>query len=456
MKTVFITVGEAGIAHHLLRGLFWKRINQNRNFRIVLIVPPQKCEEYEREFGGKNIVVEPFKFITIKGFERFTIFLALNCLRTKTVALNQIRKYLTSKGLIKHITFFLKRLLSFLFGSSRIFQHILRRTELMLPVDARVRQLFDQYHPDMVFSTVMMFSEMDVSILREAKRRNIKTIGMPRGWDNFTNGGIVRVVPDTIVVHNRYAEHTAHEYQYIPKNQIVRVGFPRNDWFMRRDLFEPRDQFLTRLGIDPQKRIIFFGAMEHFWFPHDDRIARVFDELVESGKVPGDCVMLFRPYPGSTGSIERLKGLRHVIPDTRSFTLLVADKWEMREQETAHLMNSISHSEMVVTVASTLAMDGIVLGKPAISVGLNFDSIPYWFSAARFLDYWSHWRVLLGTGGVRRVDTPTEFAEAIQTYLSNPTEDGEGRARVKEQFLDPCDGHAGERVADFLRKELEK
>ncbi|QQG45468.1 MAG: CDP-glycerol glycerophosphotransferase family protein [Candidatus Sungiibacteriota bacterium] len=453
-KTIFITVGEASVAHHLLRGEFWRKLLAGRNFRIVLIVPPSKAEEYRKEFSGDNILVEALPSIPFSTLERLMLFLALNALRTSTVTLNQMRKYLTTQGLMRHIAFFLKRGLWFFLGRSRIFQKFLRTAETFLPPHPSVGQLFERYHPSLVFSTVAMFAQMDVPILREARRRMVQTIGITRGWDNFTNSGVMRVVPDILLVHSRFAGKTAQKYQFIPDQRTIRVGFPRNDWFLRKDLIDSRQDFLARLGIDPKKRVIFFGAMEYFWFPRDGEIARIFNNLVESGKLPQDLIMLFRPYPGSTGSMERIEGLRYVVPDISSFTKSAADVWEMREKETAHLMNSIFHSEMVVTVASTLGIDGIVLDKPAISVGFEAGPAPYWFSAGRFLDHWSHWQALLETGGFRRADTAEEFANAIRSYLKNPHLDFEGRERVREQFLEPYDGRVGERIARILLKKL--
>ncbi len=365
-----------------------------------------------------------------------------------------MRRYLTARGIGRHFVFVLKRLVWLIFGRSRLFQWILRGVDGLIPTDPRIKNIFDKYRPDLVFTTVAMFAEMDAEILREAKRRHVPTVGMSRGWDIYTNSGIMRIVPDKLLVHNRYAEETAQTHQFISQSKILRVGFPRNDYFLRSNLYEPREEFLAKLGIDPKKRIIFFGAMENFWFPHDDEIARTFDELVECGKLPSDLMMLFRPYPGSAGPVERIRGLKHVVPDIRSFTTSAADRWEMREKETAHLVNSLRHSEMVVVVATTLAIDGMALDKPAISTGFQKTPLPYWFSAQRFLDHWSHWTALLSTGGVRRADTPQEFASAVREYLENPQRDADGRTRARKIFLEPYDGQAGERIAKILKDDL--
>jgi len=44
--------------------------------------------------------------------------------------------------------------------------------------------LFNKYKPDLVFLPDV-HSIQDVTVLREAKRQKIKTIGMPGSWDHF-------------------------------------------------------------------------------------------------------------------------------------------------------------------------------------------------------------------------------------------------------------------------------
>ena len=45
--------------------------------------------------------------------------------------------------------------------------------------------LYDKYSPDLVFSTIVINDAFDVPILREAKKRNIRTVGAIRSWDSF-------------------------------------------------------------------------------------------------------------------------------------------------------------------------------------------------------------------------------------------------------------------------------
>lgn len=110
-------------------------------------------------------------------------------------------------------------------------------------------------------------------------------------------------------------------------------------------------------------------------------------------------------------------------------------------------MNSIAHSEMVITTGSTAGIDAIAMNKPVISAAFENRPINYWLSARRFRKHFTHYIHLVETGGVATADSPAEMALRITEYLENPQKDAEGRAHAKARFLSPLDGGAGGRIA---------
>lgn len=450
MKTIFITVSESPVANNLLRGSFFSLLTKD-NLKIVLLVSPVKEVAYREEFGAENIFIEPFVSPPHPFAEKVTNFFARNILRTGMVKFVQMRQYYDKPNLPSLI---FKILLRNLFGRSRLLQLLVRRAELKLSPDYSVKSLFDKYSPDMVFATVMDYTEMDVSILREAKRRKIKTVGMMRGWDTFVAHGFLRIIPDRVLLQNQYLKEAGKKYQFLPENITEIVGLPHFDWYFRKEWLIPREEFCKKIGVDPQKRIILFGAMEYYWYERDHEIAEAFDELVERGKIPSDLVMLFRPYPGFAGPVEKIKNSRHVIPDMEAFTLAQGDNVEMKQKQLAHLLNSLVHSEMTATIASTIALDGVALGKPALAAAFEKEKVPYWRSIKRFFTHCTHFMEVFKTGGVKIVNSPEEFADAINLYLKNPEADSVGRKALMEKFIEPYDGKTGERIALSILREF--
>lgn len=451
MKTVLITVAEPGVTAALLRGSFWQALRAGPPLRIVVVTQPDRVAAYASEFGGESVAVEGLH-VRPGTAARAVSFVAENTLRTGTVTFNHWRQYAYAGG---RLSLFVKRALWRFGGSSRRLQALVRFFSLHVPPDAAVRRLFERYRPDVVFSTIMINQGIDVPVLREARRRKISSIGMLRGWDNLTSHGFLEALPERLLLQNRYLENKAVALQHIPVGRIAVVGFPLNDWYHRRDLIVPRETFLRSLGIDPKKRLILYGAMGEYLFRHEEDIPAALSLAIEQGRLPRDCVILFRAHPRYASSEDNIRRLPHVVWD-RSATYLGSRErsWEMGEAEIAKLMNSIAYSEMVVTAGSTMALDAIAFGKPAISVAFETTPCPYWFSARRFRDHYTHFEDLMATGGVRSANSPEELVAAIQTYLNNPAADAAGRERARELFLAPDDGQCGERIAAEIKSLL--
>lgn len=452
MKVIFITVSESSVANNLLRGDFFRLLRSVSGLRIVLLAPPAAASVYVREFAGKNVTVEAIAPMRLIFRERANNFLARNVLRTRMVHLLQARQFLDDR---KRSPYALKRILATFFGRSRIFQSIVRLHERTLPNSASVRALFDRYSPDFLFASIANCIEMDVPLLREAKRRGIKTFGMMRGWDAFPAHGFLRVIPDMLLLQNEYMRATGRKYQFIPEDRMRVIGTPSFDWHFRKDFLKSREEFCREIGTNPQKKIILFGAMEYYWYPRDADIARIFDEFAASGKIPKDTVMLFRPYPGYEGPIERIKGLAHVIPDMASFTRVQGDNMQMRERHMSHLVNSLFHSSIVVSVASTIALDGVGFDKPAISIAFEESSHSYWESIDRFHTHNTHFMDVFKIDAIPEVRSREEFAARVNEYLRNPEKDEEKRKLLRRIFLEPYDGKAGERIYQEMCRALE-
>lgn len=454
MKTIFITIPETNVTRNLLRGTFWKNLNEGRNFRIVLIATKDKRDDYRKEFAGPDIVVEGVPSNLASPAEKFTAFVARNAFKTDITTFNQMRRYRDGGS---GLALILKRVLWHWVGG-KFLQKAIRKLELFHVTNPVLRDMFDLYKPDLVFSTLVIHPEMDIPILREAKRRGIQTIGMLRGMDNLTTHGFLRMVPDKFFLQNLYLKEQAIKWHHLDSNRLEVVGFPQNDWYFRKELIEPREAFLARLGIDPKKRVILYGAMGDYLFPKEGEVAEVFEELVENGSLPEDLVLIFRAHPGFYSPLEKIKKLKHVIPDRGARYKIEGrfQDWEMGEQEIAHLINSIVHSQMIICAGSTIALDAIALGKPAISVAFEKTKTNYWLSARRFRHHYTHYQDLMATEGIAPADSPEELMRAIRAYLENPLKDAKGWVKAKERFLEPYDGKSGERVAGEIKNLLGK
>lgn len=447
VKTIFITARVPIIARYILRTGLLELLAKEEGIRVVILVSQQHQESYEKEFGEIATIVG-IPPISHSFFSRLLLFCSHIGLDVSTNTLIRMReRHREGRSALITRT---KGFLTHCIRNSRIFKKIVRRLEFFISSSPELVRAFDTYRPSLVFATALMDDVFDITVLREAKRRGITTVAMARNWDNFVTYGFTLLLPDWLLAQNEFIRETAVQFQGMPKKQIRIIGFPLFDWYRRKELLQSREEFCRELGIDPRKKIIFYGAMGDFLFKHEGEIADVFEELMDVGKISEPAVMLFRAHPAFESPLEKMKTMRYIVPDK-----VRADRWSIGDtrsdfEDLKHFINSLYHSDIVVTSASTVGMEAIAFDKPTISVAFEKTKTPYWLSAIRFRDHFYHWEELMKCDGVQKADSPEEFAGAINAYLGNPQLDAEGRECVRKRFIYPYDGKAIERLAKAL------
>ena len=315
--------------------------------------------------------------------------------------------------------------------------------------DATLQGYFDTYQPDVVFSTSVI-SNIDITLMKEARRRNIPTVSMPKGWDNVTRN-YYRFVPDYFLVQNEILRENMAVHQDFPKENIFVIGFPQFDWYARPDVLESREEHLATLGLDPEKPYIFF-ASEGVWADRDHEIAEQIYSWIESGVFTQPVQLLVRPHFTNVkdGHFESFKGREHAVLD-ESFEVseLFLDNWDPKVSETISLANTLKHAAMLVTIVSTINLDAACYDKPLVNFlyGAKYrgdkDISAYLFDS-------NHMQWVADTKALRYAHSPEELKKHIQFYLDGNDAEKEGRQKLREQLCYKVDGKSSERMVAAL------
>ncbi len=148
--------------------------------------------------------------------------------------------------------------------------------ELLFFSENKYEEYFRKYKPDLVFATTIL-GKVDISFLKIAKKKKIKNIAMAKGWDSVDRR-LFRVCPDKLMVFNRVMKETVAKLQDVPEKDIFITGFPQFDIYSRKDLLLPRAEFFKKIGLDPVKKLIFFGS-EGLWGRDEEEIAQIMTQL---------------------------------------------------------------------------------------------------------------------------------------------------------------------------------
>lgn len=438
MPTIFITSFHVLISRNILASTVLDLLRA-RGWRVVILVPEKKREFFTREFGGDSVSVEGVATDLSKG-EIVGRYLSLAALRTQTLSLKR-KTELGGQGT------FLARI----GGGTRWLRLLVRALDPLLTPRGRFSSLLDRERPSLVFATDVQ-NENDIRLMREAKSRAIPSAGMVRSWDNLTSKGLMRAVPDILLVHNRIVKEEAIRLHGIPEEKIRVIGVPHYD---RYDApAHPRAEFENAVGLKPGRKFVLYAPVGDRYLSQN-RVDQWMVSFILK-MLPPEYDLLIRLPP--TDSVHLEGGLpdRAIIHRTGQAAHIGARKLnELTRKDDELLRDSLAYAELVIAGPSTILVDAAVFDKPAIAVAFDGDTEPrYEKGLRRYYDY-EHMQEIRRSGGVRIVNGSGELKIWMGRYLENPNFDAEGRKRIREDQCGVLDGSAGRRLADLLAAAAE-
>jgi hypothetical protein len=317
-----------------------------------------------------------------------------------------------------------------------------------------VGAVLDRHRPDLIVTTDLFGSE--AQFVREAHRRGIRSVCLVKSWDNLTSKGRIRVHPDFIVVWSDLQRQEAQTLHFFPTERIAVSGAPNFDIFKAGAYpWLPRAEFMRSIGADPDSRLVVYSPGYKLTHSDHENILRI-HRVLHTGNLPFRCHLHVRKYPKSP---QDFSDLLHLPDLTVEDAGIVVTSWDDRvdqpRAEMVHLAQLMRHTDVLIQIGSTIAVDAACFDRPVIGYFLDAQSpqvSPH--HLARRVFAMTHNRYLVDLGGVWVVRTEAELAMALRTYLTTPELHREGRRRIVERICGIFDGRAGDRIAEFLLRCL--
>jgi hypothetical protein len=321
----------------------------------------------------------------------------------------------------------------------------------------QMEQLFDQHRPKLVVAANpgLVFSE--VPLLRTARRRGVFSMAIDPSWDNFTNKLIPVRQVDRLVVWNDIMKTQAIELHGYRPDAIRVAGAPQFDPHFRPQLRSTREEFFRRIGADPARKLIALTTTPRSLYSHHDHVLRALVPGINGGALDG-AQLLVRLHPRDEfGAYQEFAGVPGVIIE-KPFrdTVKVADGLaiDVMPENQRHLGDTMCHSDVIVNVASTIAIEACIFDTPVVNICFDGPGeTPYVKSARRYYSF-THYVNITSRNAVRVAESPLEMVAMVARYLADPSLDAAGRKQV---VLDQCqftDGRSAERVIQCVLDEL--
>jgi hypothetical protein len=328
-------------------------------------------------------------------------------------------------------------------------------------IDRRVshphaEELFDRYRPDMIVTSSPGLILSEVPLLRTAKRRGVRAMAIDPSWDNFTNKLMPVRRVDRLVVWNDLMKAQAVDLHGYQPDEIRIAGVPQWDRYFSNGAAADRAAFFTRIGADPSRRLITLTTTPQELYPHHDHVLRVMAGALGDGRWPS-AQILVRLHPRDDRSkyarFEHAPGI--IIEKPFRDTVRAGDGLavDVTTESQQHLADTLTHSDVIVNVASTIAIEAAIFDTPVVNVAFDGEREEAFAKSARRYYRFTHYTNITRHNAVRVAWSPDELIGHVRSYLDDRTQDRAGRAQVVREQCQFTDGRAAERVAGFIVDE---
>lgn len=454
MKTIFIIIGRGFLVRNFLRSGVLEILKKS-SLRVVILFPLTKGhkdvpESLRSEFEGENVVIEGISRYSIGGLYGLYARIVRFCVYSKTTwTYCLVWGKRSSKKERSKIRVYLERILVFPLSRIAFFKTIARFIEEKFFVHNFFGEYFEKYQPSLVFSTSII-STPDILLMKEARRRGVKAVSMVKSWDNVAKF-FYRVAPDKLLVQNELMRDAADKLQNFDKSKIRVVGFPQFDKYIDKSIILPREEYFSRIGLDPDRKLIFFGS-EGVWAPYDDSIAEMLSNAVVNDRLVKPCSLIIRPHftDFKNDRFDRFANTKNVkVDDNYHISDFFLDNWDPSNEESRLFINLLFYADLMVTTTSTLTLDAACFDKPIINVAFNIlykdgkDISDLFYNK-------DHYKWVLDTGAVDLVGSESELFDSVNKYLLNPELKRNERKELVKKLCYKIDGKSSQRIVNEI------
>jgi len=332
----------------------------------------------------------------------------------------------------------------------------LRQRDERCAPKATALEVLDRVRPDCVVVTPLVnFASREVDLVKAARLRGIPTLLATASWDNLTNKGVIKAMPDRVAVWNSDMADEAVRLHGVRADRVSVVGAaPFDGWFGRRPSRD-RKAFFAQVGLRQGEPLIVYLCSSLSIAPGEQRVLRewigglYFIDLLRGAN------KLIRPHPmGGASWVKEVGGA--TATDGEASPWKQALVWPLLSQHPsspearADFFDTLYHADAIVGLNTSAMIEASILGKPV----LTFTGHILSDTQAGNL----HFRYLVEGGFVQSASGLDEHYAQLAAALAAPGAAEERCRRFVERFVRPLGRgvSASAALARLIADDLDK
>lgn len=459
--TILISVPHGAAAGNMLRtGAIRRVLDSDPHLRAVVLSPMASDPQFVNEHAHPRVSFEGLPPHQPRGQEARLVALMqaayIDSGITESVRIRRLEAQ--AEGTIRWIR--AKRLIAQALAPSLVDKF----TRYAL-IDRRVShpaadEIFDRYRPTMLVTSSPGLILSEVPFLRTAARRGIWTMAIDPSWDNFTNKLLPVRRVSRLVVWNQLMKQQAIDLHGYQPDELRVAGVPQWDRYFRDGVAISRDAFFEQIGADPSRALLTVTTTPRELYSHHDHVLRVLLRAIRGNMFTRPSQVLVRLHPRDDrahyAEFEGVPGIMIEKPFRETVRAADGLAVDVTADAQQHLANTLRHSDVIINVASTIAVEAAIFDTPVVNISFDGESPSEFARSARRYYRFTHYTNVTRHNAVRVAAQPDELIAHINAYLENPHLDASGRRQVVLEQCEFLDGRSAERAADAVVDDLRR
>ena len=188
-------------------------------------------------------------------------------------------------------------------AARRWFGSVLRALERTIPVNSALEAFLREQKPDLLLVTPLIeLGSQQVDYVKCARQLGIRSALCVASWDNLTSKGLIRVIPDHVVVWNDAQKREAVELHGVAPERVVITGAQVFDPWFEAQPSRSREDFCRAVGLDPDRPFVLYVGSSMFIAPDEVPFAERWIAALRASDDPAVAGIgaLVRPHPANS------------------------------------------------------------------------------------------------------------------------------------------------------------
>jgi hypothetical protein len=219
--------------------------------------------------------------------------------------------------------------------------------------------------PDVLLTTTLVSVGLPhADLVRAAGLLGIRTSYLVFSWDNLTNKGLIREVPDEVLVWNDLQAREGVELHDIPAGRVRVTGAASYDHWFSWQPSRPRVDFAAAVGLDPSRPYVLYTCSTDFIAKDEVSFVRRWLAALRASSGPAaGAGVLVRPHPFC---FHQWRGVDLGDPNVVIWPPAGEEPIERHARE--NYFDSIHHSAAVVGINTSAQIEAAIVDRPVHTI----------------------------------------------------------------------------------------